>query len=82
LHLFVHDPPEVHEVTGVVGLPVDGAVLHNVVDVIVERSILHQLKEGEGASKSLNNDGRVVYNFYAVVGALILLMSRTILYHL
>ena len=39
----MHDPPEVHEVTGVVRLPVDGAVLHHVVDVPVENGVFHQL---------------------------------------
>jgi hypothetical protein len=33
-----------HEVARVVGLPVDGAVLHNMVQIVVENSILDQLK--------------------------------------
>ena len=39
--LLVHDPPEVHEVARVARFPVDGAVLHNVVNVVVECRILH-----------------------------------------
>ena len=40
-NLIIHDPPEVHEVARVVRFPVDGAVLHNVVNVVVECRILH-----------------------------------------
>ena len=44
-NLIIHDPPEVHEVARVVGLPVDGAVLHHVVHVQVEDDILNQLQQ-------------------------------------
>ena len=39
----MQDPPEVHEVAGVVRLPVEGAVLDHVVHVTVEDGIFHQL---------------------------------------
>ncbi len=51
----MQDPPEVHEVAGVVRLPVEGAVLDHVVHVTVEDGIFHQLTNQNNSLKNILN---------------------------
>jgi hypothetical protein len=60
----VQDPPEVHEVAGVVRLPVEGAVLDHVVHVTVEDGIFHQLTNQNNNLKNILNGIFHQLNFF------------------